>query len=70
MPAPKTHRRKVPRVRGYRIRISLPGRPSVDLPLIWSQEPPAEAWERVKRDPSIVRAVMLRSGSPFQHFTR
>jgi len=58
------------RVRGYRIRIYRTSRPSVDLPLIWSARPPEDVWERIKRDGDIVRAVMYRSGRPFEQFQR
>jgi len=63
-------RKACPRRHGYRIHISRPGRPSVDLPLIWSVQPPMEAWERVKQDGSVVRAVLYRSGRTFQTFDR
>ena len=64
------HRKWPPRRRGYRIHISRVSGPSVDLPLIWSAQTPTEAWERVKQDRSVVRAVLYRSGRPFQEFRR
>ncbi len=62
--------KKPPRARGYRIRVSYPGRPPVDLPLLWRTEPPVHEWERIKQDSRVVRAVMYRSGRPFQQFCR
>jgi len=66
----RAKRKQPPRRRGYRMRVYRASRPSVDLPLIWSTQSPTEAWERVIQDSSIVRAVLYRSGRPFQQFRR
>jgi len=63
-------RKKPPRLRGYRIRVTRPGRPSVDLPFMWRVEPPLQEWEQVKQDSSIVQATLYRSGKKFAYFRR
>lgn len=57
-------RRKAPRVRGWRIRVYLPGKPSQNFPIIWALDVPKQ-WEDVKQNTSITAATLYRSGRKF-----
>lgn len=66
-------RKKPPRMRGYRIRIWYQGQHASDTnsPFLWAPEPylPA-AWEATKNNPNVAKAVLIRSGKPFEQFIR
>ena len=66
-------RGKPTRLRGYRIRIWYQGQYASDLssPFLWAPEPhlPPE-WEATKNNPNVVKAILIRSGKPFEQFTR
>ena len=66
-------RGKPTRLRGYRIRIWYQGQYASDLssPFLWAPEPhlPPE-WEATKNNPNVVKAMLIRSGKPFEQFTR
>jgi hypothetical protein len=66
-------RKKPTRLRGYRIRIWYQGQyaSSLNCPFLWAPEPqlPPE-WEATKNNPNVAKAVLVRSGKPFEQFVR
>jgi hypothetical protein len=68
-----SRRKKPTRLRGYRIRIWYRGQIASDphCPFLWAPEPhlPPE-WEATKNNPNVAKAILIRSGKPFEQFTR
>ena len=67
----QNRRKKPTRQRGYRIRIWYQGQYTSDSTgaVLWAPEPhlPAE-WEATKHNQSVVKAILIRSGKPFEQF--
>jgi hypothetical protein len=63
--------KKPTRLRGYRIRIWYQGQHTSDSTgsVLWAPEPhlPPE-WEATRHNPNVVKAVLIRSGKPFEQF--
>lgn len=66
-------RKKATRVRGYHMRVWYQGEYTSERPgpVLWAAEPhlPPE-WEAIKNNPKVVKAILIRSGRPFEQFTR
>jgi hypothetical protein len=73
VPDYQERRKKSTRIRGYRIRIWYQGQYASDAksPFLWVPEPhlPPE-WEAIKNNPHVVKAILIRSGKPFEQFIR
>ena len=73
IPDHQLRRKRSTRLRGYRIRIWYQGQYASDpnSPFLWAPEPhlPPE-WEAIKNNPNVVKAILIRSGKPFEQFTR
>jgi hypothetical protein len=69
----EVRRKKPTRLRGYRIRFWERGQHTSSLtsPFLWAPEPqlPPE-WEATKNNPNVVKAILVRSGKPFEQFVR
>lgn len=62
-----------PRQRGYRIRSQVEGQDwmQTQSETIWAIDPQLpQEWEATKRDPGVVKALLIRSGKKFASYQR